>query len=132
MPRPKKCRRICGMPGNRRFGPLEGTPQGEIIEMTVDEYEVIRLIDLLGRTQEECARQMGVARTTIQMIYDGARRKLARSLVEGRQLCIRGGEYLLCPLAGTCCRKNCERQGCQGQPCNKKCGGTDNEDCGDI
>lgn len=120
------------MPGSSRFGPLEGAPQGEIIEMTVDEYEAIRLIDLLGRTQEECARQMGVARTTIQMIYDGARRKLARSLVEGRQLCIRGGEYLLCPLAGNCCRKNCEKQDCQGRPCSKKCGGTDNEDCGNI
>ena len=29
--------------------------------MTVDEYETLRLIDLEGFTQEECARQMNVA-----------------------------------------------------------------------
>ena len=41
--------------------------------MTVDEYEAIRLIDLLGFTQEECAKQMSVARTTVQGIYAEAR-----------------------------------------------------------
>ena len=45
--------------------------------MTVDEYESIRLIDLEGLTQEEAALQMEVGRSTVQSIYNSARRKLA-------------------------------------------------------
>ena len=63
----------------------------------MEEYEAIRLIDLLGCTQEECAAQMGVARTTVQRIYAQARQKLAVFLVEGRPLQIGGGSYALCP-----------------------------------
>ena len=58
MPRPKKCRRICALPRCSSFGPLEGAADGRV-EMAVEEYEAIRLIDLLGCTQEECAAQMG-------------------------------------------------------------------------
>lgn len=50
--------RICRMPKACRFGPL-GTDGGEDIALTLDEYETLRLIDLLGYTQEECAAQMG-------------------------------------------------------------------------
>jgi len=64
--------------------------------MSVDEYETIRLIDIEGFTQEMCAKQMNVARTTIQGIYEVARRKVADTLVNGKVLLIEGGEYLLC------------------------------------
>ena len=64
--------------------------------MTVDEYEAIRLIDWEGLTQEQSAGQMEVARTTVQGIYGQARRKLARSLVDGVPLIISGGSYELC------------------------------------
>ena len=64
--------------------------------MTVDEYETIRLIDQLGLTQEECAEQMKVARTTVQGIYNDARKKLADVLVNAKKLVIEGGDYVLC------------------------------------
>ena len=101
MPRPKKCRRICALPRCSSFGPLEGAADGRV-EMAVEEYEAIRLIDLLGCTQEECAAQMGVARSTVQQVYDTARRRLAQALVEGRCLHISGGDYVLCPRGEEC------------------------------
>lgn len=96
MPRPRKWRNVCALPQITKFGPL-GAPLDETpsIIMTVDEYETIRLIDQEGLTQEMCAGQMNVARTTVQGIYESARRKLAESLVEGKLLFIEGGDYHL-------------------------------------
>ena len=97
MPRPIKWRKICCLPEINKFGPLDSQLNIEtIVRMTVDEYETIRLIDLEGYTQEECAAQMNVARTTVQGIYFEARNKVAESLVNGRMLLIEGGEYRLC------------------------------------
>ncbi|MEQ8155684.1 MAG: DUF134 domain-containing protein [Clostridiaceae bacterium] len=105
MPRPRKCRKVCCLPERNLFGPLNGHKMNkEIISMTVDEYETIRLIDLEGMTQEECAEKMNVARTTIQRIYNDARKKLAKSLVEGNVLQIHGGDYELCQASEPSCR----------------------------
>lgn len=83
----------------------------------MDEYEAVRLIDLLGLTQEECAAQMNVARTTVQAIYDSAREKLARMLAEGRPLAVQGGTYDLCGQAEHCCGRRCRRRGGGGGRC---------------
>lgn len=97
MPRPRKCRKVCCLPERDIYGPLNVPINEEhLITMTVDEYETIRLIDLEGFTQEECANKMNIARTTVQGIYNDARRKLAESLVNGKVLRIEGGDYILC------------------------------------
>jgi predicted DNA-binding protein (UPF0251 family) len=110
MARPMKWRKVCSLPERNRFGPL-GLDEDESkhIKMTVDEYETIRLIDLEGFTQEECAEQMNVARTTVQGIYVSARKKLAESLVGGKVLLIEGGEYRLCEGRGNGCGRGCHR-----------------------
>lgn len=112
MSRPRKCRKVCCMPGCNRFGPLdEQWEPDNIIVMTVDEYETVRLIDLEGLTQEQCAAQMNVARTTVQSIYNNARRKLSDSLVNGKVLQIEGGDYKLCEDPGARCSKDsCQRR----------------------
>lgn len=112
MPRPKKCRKICSMPKQCRFGPQNGA--AGIVIMTVDEYETIRLIDRLGYTQEECSQQMGVARTTVQAVYNSARSKLAEVLVDGKELIIEGGNYTICPKGSGCCKKG----GCKDENCS--------------
>ena len=131
MPRPTKCRRICELPRRERFGPLDGPPE-DAVEMTVDEYEVIRLIDLLDYTQEECAAQIGVARTAVQTVYDRARGKLADALVNGRMLTIRGGEYALCAHADHCCGRNCKKRCCEKRRCQLLDGGHYDENCGHL
>lgn len=109
MPRPMKWRKVCSMPETSQFGPLDtGSGTRGSLVMTVDEYETIRLIDLEHFTQEECASHMNVARTTVQGIYNEARRKLAESLVNGKVLLIGGGEYRLCD--GT--ESGCGSPGC--------------------
>ena len=69
------------MPGTREFHPAGDSPRREAVVLTVDEYEAIRLIDRQGFSQEECSAYMQVARTTVQMIYNSARKKLAAALV---------------------------------------------------
>ena len=65
------------MPESNQFGPLDMQAESrESIKMTIDEYETIRLIDLEHFTQEECAANMNVARTTVQGIYNEARESL--------------------------------------------------------
>lgn len=108
--RPTKRRKVCGLPAQDRFGPLGiDAEKAHQISMTVDEYETIRLIDLDGLTQEECAAQMKVARSTVQGIYLEARRKVAHALVYGKLLSIAGGEYRLCDGAEKTCGRGCHR-----------------------
>jgi len=77
--------------------------------MTLDEYEVIRLIDLEGMTQEQCSKQMEVARTTAQAIYASARKKLAQCIVQGHPLQIGGGDVSFCEHHNPSCSNGCCR-----------------------
>ena len=90
MPRPVRCRRIGMMPAFRSFSP-DDAPDAEVICLTLDEYETLRLMDAEGMNQEACAARMNVARTTVTAIYESARRKTAKALVEGKRLQIAGG-----------------------------------------
>ena len=78
MARPCRWRRICTEPEFDRFVP-EGIPSPESITLTVDEYEAVRLIDLMKCTHEQCAAQMDISRTTVTEIYESARTKIADS-----------------------------------------------------
>ncbi len=90
MPKNTKCRRISGLPGQFGFAPTDNISV-DALHLTFDEFETIRLLDAEGMTQEQCADKMGVARTTVTAMYDSARKKIAKVLVEGRSLVISGG-----------------------------------------
>lgn len=120
MPRPRKQKRICALPENNTFGPV-GAVLGNTsaIEMSIEEYETIRLIDHENMNQEQCAEVMNVARSTIQRLYTDARKKIADSIISGKVLLIEGGDYQLCeqPTGQTICvgcRQHRNRRGRQG------------------
>lgn len=75
MARPMRCRRICCEPKYDSFSPC-GTKNTESVLLTVDEFESVRLIDYERRTHEQCARQMGVSRTTVSEMYERAAQRL--------------------------------------------------------
>ena len=110
MARPRKWRKVCCLPRSDQFVPLndEVDPKNVVI-MTIEEYETIRLIDLDGFTQEQCAEQMAIARTTVQGMYNSARKKMAELVVNGKGLRIEGGDYRLCSETGESCGKGCRR-----------------------
>lgn len=117
MSRPRKWRKVCRLPESDQFGPLNNFKnENKFVIMSVDEYETIRLIDLEEFTQKECADQMNIARTTVQGIYNNARKKLAESLVNGKILRIEGGNYKLCSSNENLCR----RRGCGKNNKNNK------------
>lgn len=119
MPRPMKKRHVCAMPETREFLPC-GERDAGAVELGVDEFECVRLIDYLRLTQDDCAEQMHVARTTVQAVYNTAREKIADALVNGRRLVITGGSYDVCGNS-TCCGKNCVRRNCEGRACGLEC-----------
>lgn len=107
MPRPRKQKLICSLPRCSAFGPSGSAHGSEVIRLSIEEFETIRLIDHKNLDQALCAQQMGVARSTVQRLYTDARHKIALCLVEGRALIISGGDYALCENHG-------DENGCDG------------------
>lgn len=100
MARPCKMRLVKGQPKCKHFFPADNCHRTECgfeseVKLSLDEYECIRLIDYEGLEQGECAKQMGVARTTVQAIYKSAREKLADMLVNVKALRIEGGDVIM-------------------------------------
>ena len=120
MPRPRKCRRVCSMPRYNEFTPTQAGGVRKEVVLTVDEYETIRLIDKENFSQEECSAYMNVARTTVQLIYAEARKKIAEAIVDGSTLVIRGGDFHLCEEESSVCCRGQRMHRCYRQEKRKK------------
>jgi predicted DNA-binding protein (UPF0251 family) len=94
MPRPFKCRFVEGLPPSDYFKP-RGIPLSdlEVVNLTVDEFEAVRLADYEGLYQEKAAEKMGISRPTFGNIVESARKKIADALVNSRAIRIEGGVY---------------------------------------
>lgn len=93
MPRRKRDRRLLAPPSIKGLSVYGPRNRSEQIVLYFEEYETIKLLDYDNLTQEEAAICMEVSRPTLTRIYEAARNKVARSMVEGKDLIIRGGNF---------------------------------------
>ncbi len=96
MSRKTKCRRVGHIPRSRLFKPA-GIPAYDLEEITlkIEEAEALRLKDLVGMEQVDCAVEMGVSRTTFQRILIEARQKVADAIINSKVMVLEGGHYEL-------------------------------------
>jgi predicted DNA-binding protein (UPF0251 family) len=69
----------------------------EKVVLSIDEFEAIRLKDVDGLEQEQCAQRMNISQPTFHRLYLEARRKIADVIIHGKALEIKGGNYEFIP-----------------------------------
>jgi len=94
MSRPSKCRRVAFVPEVTYFKPA-GIPLRilEEVHVSVEEAEAMRLKDVEGLEQEQCAEKMRISRPTFRRVLESARRKIADALLHGKAIRIEGGNF---------------------------------------
>jgi len=92
MPRNKMQRMVHRPPLYTEFKPV-GVRRLSLdsIELSIDEYEAIRLADNLGMNHNEAAEEMEISRSTFTRLIEKARKKIAEFIIDGKQLQIDGG-----------------------------------------
>jgi uncharacterized protein len=87
MPRRKRMRKVVAPPGFRGYKPY-GTRHSRTnhVDLLYEEYEAIKLADYDLMNQLEASKIMGVSRATFARVYESARRKIAKALVETREI----------------------------------------------
>ncbi|MFA4998875.1 MAG: DUF134 domain-containing protein [Candidatus Paceibacterota bacterium] len=87
MVRPRLCRRIRFNPNITYFKP-QGVPMRylEVVELTAEEAEALRLRNIKDLEQEEAAKKMNTSQSTFQRILSSAYKKITQALVEGKAI----------------------------------------------
>jgi predicted DNA-binding protein (UPF0251 family)/predicted Fe-Mo cluster-binding NifX family protein len=93
MPGPRRFRRVGFRPNATYFKPA-GIRMTELKEtiLTFDEFEAVRLKDLLGLDQIEAAKKMNVSQPTFHRLILSSRKKIADAIVNSKAIKIEGGK----------------------------------------
>lgn len=85
--RPRKNRRIRFNPRVTFFKP-QGVPMREleIVELTIEEGEALRLKNQKGLDQTEAAKMMHTSQSTFQRILTSAYKKISLAIIEGKAI----------------------------------------------
>ena len=93
--RPKKVRLIEKEPKIGLFSPRGRPGRPDEIELSLDQFEAIRLVDSLGLKQVSAAKQMNLSRQTVGRILSQARKRISDALINGKIIRISGGKIKL-------------------------------------
>jgi len=87
MVRPRLCRRIRFNPNVTYFKP-QGVAMRflEVVELTIEEVEALRLKNIKNLKQIECAKRMKTSQSTFQRILSSAYKKIVKALIEGKAI----------------------------------------------
>ena len=91
--RPKKTRYIKGEPHIRQFSPRGRPGRPDEVDLTIDQYEAIRLADFQQMTHAQACKFMKVSRQTFGRILKEARKKLSEGLILGKIIRFEGGKF---------------------------------------
>ena len=92
--RPKKYRIVRWNPGISHFSPRGRPGRPDEINLNMDEFEAIRLADLMRLTQKEAANSMHISQQTFSRIIKKAHKTLADGIVSGKIIKLQGGSYV--------------------------------------
>jgi predicted DNA-binding protein (UPF0251 family) len=93
--RPKKYRIVQKEPQIDRFSPRGKAGRPDEVELCMDEFEAIRLVNYLAKSQKEAAKSMRISQQTFSRVLKKAQKALADALVNGKIIKIKGGHYLI-------------------------------------
>ena len=58
----------------------------DVVELSMEELEALRLKNILGFDQNQCAKRMKTSQSTFQRILASAYKKISKALVEGKAI----------------------------------------------
>lgn len=87
MPRPRLNRKINFNPDVNYFKP-QGVPMSllEVVELTLEESEALRLKNIENLKQEDCAKLMQTSQSTFQRILTKAYNKISDAIINGKAI----------------------------------------------
>ena len=92
MARPRNNRIVKVPPLFNEFKPV-GVTGRELtkINISIDEYEAVRLADNIGLSHLAASQEMGVSRSTFSRLIESARKNISEFIIQGKMLVIEGG-----------------------------------------
>lgn len=93
--RPTKYRIVRLDPKINLFSPRGKPGRPDETNLSMDEFEAIRLADFLGMGQKEAAKSMNISQQTFSRILRKAHKRIADCLVNGKIIKIQGGYYAI-------------------------------------
>ncbi len=93
--RPKKYRIVRLDPKISQFSPRGKPGRPDEINLNMDEFESIRLVDYMGLNQKSAAKSMRISQQTFSRILKKAHKSIAKALINGAIIKIQGGSYVI-------------------------------------